>query len=91
MCIRDRSTSEDLPFWLQSRDYNVFQRHNLWMVFNALSVNARSLTLLALWDQGPADRGPGGTEDLVNQVASRGYNVVRLRAERLKDLRETTT
>lgn len=88
--FRQLSTSEELPFWLQSRDYNVFQRHNLWMVFNALSVNARSLTLIALWDQGPADRGPGGTEDLVNQVASRGYNVVRLRAERLKDLRETT-
>lgn len=86
--LRQLSLGEEMPLWLQAKNYNVFQRHNLWMVFNALSVNARSLTLLALWDQGPADRGPGGTEDLVTQVSSRGYNVVRLKAERLKDVKD---
>lgn len=89
--MRQLSPDENMPLWLQNKSYNVFQRHNLWMVFNALSVNARSLTLIALWDQGGADRGPGGTEDLVGQVSSRGYNVVRLKAERLKDIKDAAT
>ena len=55
------------------------------MLFNALVLNM-PLTLIALWDQGPAD-GPGGTTDLVAQVDGRGQKVVRLEAERLKDFR----
>ena len=78
--------SKELPKWLRSRDdYGIWQRNNLWMLFNALSLDARSLTLIALWDQGRAD-GPGGTEDLVFQVQSRGHKLVRLPAEELKDL-----
>ncbi|MGE3959190.1 MAG: hypothetical protein AB7H96_20920 [Vicinamibacterales bacterium] len=84
--FRQLSTGEELPLWLQAKPYNVYQRHNLWMVFNARAVNARSLTLIALWDEGPADRGPGGTEDLVEQVQSRGHSVIRLPAERLKEV-----
>ncbi|MFN8062404.1 MAG: tetratricopeptide repeat-containing protein [Vicinamibacterales bacterium] len=77
--------SEELPLWLQGREYTIWQRNNLWMLFNALAMNSRSLTLIALWDQGTAD-GPGGTRDLVSQMQSRGYKVVRLEAERLKAL-----
>jgi hypothetical protein len=79
------SETEELPLWLQGREYNIWQRYNLWMLFNALAMNAQNLTLIALWDQGPAD-GPGGAQDLVAQVKSRGYKVVRLEAERLKTL-----
>ncbi len=76
----------ELPKWLRSRaGYGIWQRNNLWMLFNALSLDARSLTLIALWDQGRAD-GPGGTEDLVFQVQSRGHKLVRLAAEELKNL-----
>lgn len=78
--------TRELPKWLRSRaGYGIWQRNNLWMLFNALSLDARSLTLIALWDQGKAD-GPGGTEDLVLQVQSRGHKVVRLPAEELKAL-----
>jgi len=77
---------EELPAWLRGRKgYNIWQRNNLWMLFNALAIDARSLTLIALWDDGPSD-GPGGTSDLVRQVTTRGHKVDRLPAERLKDL-----
>ena len=76
----------ELPIWLQARrNYSIWQRNNLWMLFNALALDARSLTLVALWDGGPSD-GPGGTEDLVKQVTSRGQKVDRLAAETLKNL-----
>ena len=78
--------TRELPKWLRSRaGYGIWQRNNLWMLFNALSLDARSLTLIALWDQGKAD-GPGGTEDLVVQVQSRGHKLLRLPAEELKAL-----
>ena len=83
--MREMSADLELPTWLQGRDYTVWHRHNLWMLFNALAMNAHSLTLVALWDEGPGD-GSGGTRDLVNQATSRGYKVVRLPAERLKTL-----
>ena len=74
-----------LPPWLRGRhDYSVWQRNNLWMLFNALALDL-PLTLIALWDQGVAD-GPGGTADLVEQVQRRGQKVERLPAERLKSL-----
>jgi hypothetical protein len=83
------SESKELPMWLRrKKDYDIWRRNNLWMLFNALALNAKSLTLIALWDQGKAD-GPGGTEDLVRQVGSRGYKVVRLPAEQLKTLGST--
>jgi tetratricopeptide (TPR) repeat protein len=78
--------TRELPKWLRSgAGYGIWQRNNLWMLFNALSLDARSLTLIALWDQGKAD-GPGGTEDLVFQVQSRGHKLLRLPAEELKAL-----
>ena len=83
---RELADSTQLPVWLRSKkDYTIWQRNNLWMLFSALALNL-PLTLVALWDQGPAD-GPGGTTDLVAQVDGRGQKVVRLEAERLKDFR----
>ncbi len=76
-----------LPRWLRAIPrYSIWQRGNLWMLFNALARQPRTLTLIALWDKGRAD-GPGGTEDLVRHVHDRGHRVVRLPAERLKNLR----
>jgi hypothetical protein len=51
---------------VREEDYSIWQRNNLWMLFNGLALNL-PLTLLALWDQGPSD-GPGGTTDLVAHV-----------------------
>lgn len=85
---RELGESTQLPAWLRGRkDYNIWQRNNLWMLFNALSLDLQ-LTLIALWDKAPAD-GPGGTEDLVSQVRTRGHKVERLPAEQLKMLPAT--
>jgi hypothetical protein len=77
--------TEELPSWVDPRGYSIWQRNNLWTLFNALSLDAESLTLIALWDGGRAD-GPGGTDDLVRQVRERGFAVDRLPAEELKTI-----
>ena len=78
--------SEELPRWLRGRKgYGIWQRTNLWMLYNALALHGKDLTLIALWDTGDGD-GPGGTDDLVFQVRTRGYKLVRLPAEQLKAL-----
>ena len=42
---------KDLPHWLATtRDYDLWQRNNLWMMFNALAGNATQMTLVALWN-----------------------------------------
>jgi hypothetical protein len=67
-----------LPAWLQGKkDYNIWKRNNLWMLYNALAEGCDektgdpNLTLIALWDGGKGD-GAGGTEDLVNKVEKFG-------------------
>jgi hypothetical protein len=70
--------STDLPAWVAHRhDYNVWQRNNLWMLHNALAHGNRRVTLIALWN-GQAGDGPGGTEDMVEQIQRRGGEVVRI-------------
>jgi tetratricopeptide (TPR) repeat protein len=70
--------SEYLPAWLRTKqDYGIWQRNNLWMLFNALDESCDpesddpNLTLIALWDGQEGD-GPGGTGDLVNKVEDMG-------------------
>jgi hypothetical protein len=70
--------SEYLPAWLHEKDdYNIWQRNNLWMLFNALDEGCDpksddpNLTLIALWD-GEGGDGLGGTCDLVEKVKGLG-------------------
>ncbi len=78
--------SEELPKWLRSKSgYEIWQRTNLWMLYNALALHGKELTLIALWDTREGD-GPGGSDDLMFQVSSRGYKLLRLPAEELKAL-----
>jgi hypothetical protein len=70
-----------LPAWLRDKkDYNIWQRNNLWMLYNALAEGCDektgdpNLTLIALWDGADGD-GPGGTGDLVNKVEKLGARV----------------
>jgi hypothetical protein len=70
--------SEYLPAWLRAKtDYNIWQRNNLWTLFNALTEACDpksgdpNLTLIALWDGAGGD-GPGGTADLVEKVENVG-------------------
>jgi tetratricopeptide (TPR) repeat protein len=69
-----KNDKEYLPAWLRSKDdYSIWQRNNLWMLFNALTeacdekAGDPNLTLIALWD-GQGGDGPGGTGDLVDKV-----------------------
>ena len=72
---------DNLPAWLGDKaDYNIWQRNNLWMLFNALvegcdeKTGEPNLTLIALWDGEEGD-GPGGTGHLVRKVESLGARV----------------
>jgi len=69
---------EYLPPWVREKpDYGIWQRNNLWMLFNALDevsdakTGDPNLTLIALWNGQEGD-GPGGTGDLVERVRKRG-------------------
>ena len=70
--------AEHLPAWLRSKkDYNIWQRNNLWMLHNALAAGGDDcVTLIALWDQEPTGDGPGGTSDLVAKAERRGAKTV---------------
>ncbi len=70
--------SEYLPAWLRPKpNYGVWQRNNLWILFNALNEGCDpktgdpNITLIALWDGAGGD-GPGGTGDLVRKVEDLG-------------------
>lgn len=73
-----KDEQEYLPAWLRAKPhYNIWQRNNLWMLFNALASGGGDyVTLIALWDREPTGDGPGGTSDLVAKVERRGAKAV---------------
>jgi hypothetical protein len=76
--------SKDLPRWLSGRrGYDIWQRNNLWMMFNALATQARNLTLIALYNREKDPDGPGGTAHLVTVAANWGFKTVELDARQL--------
>jgi len=79
------SDSEHLPRWLRAKkDYNIWQRSNLWMLHNALFISRDHLTLIALWN-GTAGDGPGGTADMVKRAQDRGAAFIHLDTTQLLD------
>ncbi len=65
--------SKDVPRWLQSKpNYDIWQRNNLWMLYNAMALGSHYVTLIALWDGKPTGDGPGGTQDMVNRAKESG-------------------
>jgi hypothetical protein len=80
---------EYLPAWLrEKKDYTIWQRNNLWMLFNALDEGCDpasedpNITLIALWD-GEGGDGPGGTGDLVEKVKDLGSQPVVINTKEL--------
>jgi tetratricopeptide (TPR) repeat protein len=80
---------EYLPAWLrEKKGYNIWQRNNLWMLFNALDEGCDpasedpNVTLIALWD-GEGGDGPGGTGDLVDKVRALGSQPVVINTKEL--------
>lgn len=79
--------SEELPNWLQfKKNYDIWQRNNLWLLSEALCRGAKHLTLIALWD-GETGDGPGGTEHMVRIARERGARTIHLDTKELFDLR----
>ena len=80
---RELGESKELPRWLQSKpDYSIWQRNNLWMLYNALARGSRYATLIALWDGGTGD-GPGGTQDMVNRANESGAKALILPTKKI--------
>ncbi|HKY07531.1 MAG TPA: tetratricopeptide repeat-containing protein [Candidatus Binatia bacterium] len=77
------SDSERLPRWLRAKkNYDIWQRSNLWMLHNALSISKEHLTVVALWNGATGD-GPGGTEDMVERAKNRGARFIHLDSRKL--------
>ena len=73
-----------LPRWLADKpEYDIWQRTNLWMMFTALALDSKRLTLVALYNREREADGAGGTAHLVTTTASWGFKSIELDARRL--------
>jgi hypothetical protein len=80
---RELCKSKELPRWLQSKpDYTIWQRNNLWMLYNAMACRSRYVTLIALWD-GETGDGPGGTKDMVNKAGESAAKTIVLQTKEI--------
>jgi len=76
--------SKELPRWLTDKiGYDIWQRNNLWMMFNALAEEASNRTLIALYNRERDPDGPGGTAHLLAEATKRGFKPVELDAREL--------
>ncbi|HST22622.1 MAG TPA: tetratricopeptide repeat-containing protein [Blastocatellia bacterium] len=83
---RELSEAEDLPRWLQSRPkYTIWNRNNLWTLYNAMALGSQYVTLMVLWD-GKSGDGPGGTQDMVTRAEGRGAKTIILNTKEIFDL-----
>lgn len=58
----------------KNEELNIWQKNNLWQLEYCQQNGSENLSLLALWDGKKGD-GPGGTEDMINQVKKAGGEV----------------
>ena len=66
--------SKDLPRWLAGKkDYDIWQRNNLWMMFNALAEGAKHLHAGRALQSRAGPDGPGGTAHLVAVASQVGF------------------
>ncbi len=82
--VRVLCDTEELPRWLQDKpDYNIWQRNNLWNLYNALAaVGGENVTLIALWN-GVTGDAPGGTSDMVEKARERGAKTIILDTKKI--------
>ncbi|MBD2756694.1 tetratricopeptide repeat-containing protein [Spirosoma validum] len=74
--LRIMSDTKKLPFWLQrKKNYNLWERTNLWMLYHALIYGEGETSLIALWD-GKGGSGQGSTQDLVRRMDEHGFENV---------------
>lgn len=75
---------EALPRWLADKpDYNLWERNNLWMMFNAIATGSRDLSLVAFYNPQREPDGPGGTRHLVDEASKWAFKYVHIDAGEL--------
>src|SRR5262249_53260267 len=80
--IRQLQDDKPLPNWLTDRkDYSIWERNNLWMMFNTLAVGADNATLLALFNAEREPDGPGGTKHLIDLAKEHGFKPLTIDAK----------
>jgi tetratricopeptide (TPR) repeat protein len=85
------AASPDLPVWLSAKKgYTGWQRANLWLVHEALALDADNFTLLALWDGVKTD-GLGGTSHTRMLAQQYGAAIVTIYTGDLLDAAGTPT
>jgi hypothetical protein len=83
--------SSELPVWLSARKgYTSWQRANLWLIHEALALNADNFTLLALWDGVKTD-GLGGTYHMREVAQQYGAALVTIYTSDLLRANSATT
>jgi hypothetical protein len=76
--------SAELPRWLTDKpNYNIWERNNLWMMFNAIATGTRDLSLISLYNRERESNGPGGTGHLITTAAKWGFKQIELDASEL--------
>jgi len=82
--VRVLCDSKELPRWLQEKPgYNIWQRNNLWNLYNAFAaVGGENVTLIALWNGATGD-GAGGTADMVEKAQERGAKTIILDTKKI--------
>ena len=69
------SQTKELPNWLKKKeDYSIWERNNLWMLYDSLVCGGADMSLIAVWN-GKGGDGDGGTEHMINAAKSRGAEV----------------
>jgi hypothetical protein len=75
-----------LPQWLTDKpQYGIWHRNNRWMLFNAIALRPRHLTLIALHNPERGPDGPGGAGDLVELARHWGFKIVEIDARPLAE------
>lgn len=78
---------KDLPNWLQKKkDYSIWERNNLWMLYNALVNGGIKMSLIALWN-GQGGDGSGGTEHMVKEAKERGAKTIIIDTQKIFGLK----
>lgn len=84
--VRVLCDTKQLPNWLHDKpNYNIWQRSNLWMLYNAKANAGNDVTLIALWDGQEGD-GPGGTKDLIERAEKFAVKPLIIKTKELFDI-----
>lgn len=81
--IRIISTNHKMPYWLHSRkNYTLWERTNLWMLYHAIAYSGQPPILISLWD-GKFGSGPGSPVDLLMRMEQYDGEIIQINPNEL--------